>query len=75
MEALKTLGRILFFFAAIGIPLFLLQWCESKKDPLEEGMHMNYSIRCENGFKYKCIGNRGGTILLLNPDGTPMKCK
>ncbi len=44
-------------------------------NPYKEGMHWDYSIICENGFKYKILNQRVGTILLLNKDGSPMKCE
>lgn len=44
-------------------------------NPNDVGMHWDYTIICENGFKYKVLGHHKGTILLLNSDGTPMKCK
>ena len=47
---------------------------ESKIDPYEEGMHMNYSITCENGFVYKSFGNKSGTIQIFNSDGKPLRC-
>lgn len=53
----------------------LLTWggyCESRKDPYEEGMHMDYSIICENGFVYK-QKNRG-ILQVFNSEGTPLKC-
>jgi hypothetical protein len=49
-------------------------YCESQKDPYEEGMHFDYSIECENGFVYKSLDRRRGTIQVLNSDGTPLKC-
>lgn len=61
----------------IGIPVFLLYLgvkCEQSKDPYEEGMHFNYYIECENGFVYKTLDQRRGTIQVLNSDGTPLKC-
>lgn len=54
--------------------LFLGFWRESKLEPYEEGMHMDYNIECVNGFTYKILGNRRGTIQVLNSDGTPLKC-
>lgn len=63
---------LLFLFAMLGI--FLIEYCESKRAPDELGMHANYSVICENGFKYKVLSNRQGTILMLNSDGTPVKC-
>ena len=48
------------------------EYCESTKDPYEVGMHLNYSIKCENGFVYKQLNK--GTIQVLNSDGTPLKC-
>jgi len=61
------------FGLCIGL-LVLAGYCESGKDPYEEGMHLNYSIRCENGFVYKVLDHRRGTIQILNSDGTPLKC-
>lgn len=43
-------------------------------DPYEEGSHWDYSISCEGGFKYKTLSQHRGTILLLNSDGTPLRC-
>lgn len=54
--------------------ILLMGYCESQKDPYEEGMHMDYSIQCENGFVYKSLNHRRGTIQVLNSDGTPLKC-
>ena len=68
---MKTLLGI--FGLAIGL-LVLAGYCESNKDPYEEGMHFNYSIECENGFVYKVLDHRRGTIQILNSDGTPLKC-
>lgn len=58
---------------AIG-SILLMGYCESQKNPYEEGMHMDYSIQCENGFVYKSLNHRRGTIQVLNSDGTPLKC-
>jgi len=49
-------------------------YCESKKDPYEEGMHWDYSIHCENGYVYKTMNKVKGTIQVFNSDGTPLKC-
>lgn len=54
--------------------LFIAGYCESKKDPYEEGSHFDYYIECENGFVYKSLNNNRGTIQVLNSDGTPLKC-
>lgn len=43
-------------------------------DPYSEGMHWDYSITCEGGFVYKSLDQRRGTILILNSDGTPLRC-
>ena len=56
------------------VAVILLEYCESKKDPYEEGMHFDYSIECDNGFVYKVLGQRRGTIQILNSDGTPLRC-
>jgi len=61
-------------FGGALLLLLLAGYCESKKDPYEEGMHFNYSIECENGFVYKVLEHRRGTIQVLNSDGTPLKC-
>lgn len=68
---MKTLLGI---FGLAIVLLVLAGYCESKKDPYEEGMHFNYSIQCENGFVYKVLDHRRGTIQILNSDGTPLKC-
>lgn len=48
------------------------QYIESKRDPYEVGMHMDYRIICNDGYKYKY--QRGATMPCLNSDGTPLKC-
>lgn len=68
---MKTLiGLFLFMVTLVTAGLYM----ESRKEPYEEGMHWSYSINCENGFVYKTLGNRRGTIQVLNSDGTPLKC-
>ena len=52
----------------------LISYRESQRDPYEEGMHSNYSIHCENGYVYKSLDQRRGTIQILNSDGTPLRC-
>jgi hypothetical protein len=59
------------FFIAISI-ITIAEYCESKKDPYEIGIHLDYSIKCENGFVYK--QHNRGIIQVLNSDGTPLKC-
>ena len=71
MEALRN---ITFFVAFITIPIFIAIKCEQGKDPYEPGSHLNYNIECTNGFAYKVLGDRRGTIQVLNSDGTPLKC-
>lgn len=68
MKTLVGLTLLALFLVTLGM------WCESKKDPYEEGTHWNYSINCENGFVYKVLDQRRGTIQVLNSDGTPLKC-
>jgi hypothetical protein len=53
--------------------LLLLASC-GDGDEYSEGSHWDYSIICEGGFKYKSLDHNRGTILLLNSDGTPLKC-
>lgn len=52
--------------------MVLAGYCESKKDPYEEGAHWDYSIVCENGFVYKSIHK--GIFQVFNSDGTPLRC-
>lgn len=66
-------GVILFIGITIGL-FSLALYCERQKDPYEEGAHFDYSIECENGFVYKSLDQRRGTIQVLNSDGTPLKC-
>lgn len=68
MKTLVGLTLLALFLVTLGM------WCESKKDPYEEGTHWNYSINCENGFVYKVLDQRRGTIQVLNSDGTPLRC-
>ena len=48
------------------------EYLDSKQDPDEVGSHFEYDVKCEGGFKYKSMGK--GYILMLNSDGTPLKC-
>ena len=68
MKTLVGLTLLALFLVTLGM------YCESKKDPYEEGTHWSYSIDCENGFVYKVLDQRRGTIQVLNSDGTPLKC-
>ena len=67
-DMLKLLGLV-------SIPILLVvgtAYCESKQDPYEIGSHMDYSIICNDGFKYKRIDR--GFVPCLNSDGTPLRC-
>ena len=66
-------SMLLLILLACGLT-FLGLSCESKKDPYEIGMHWSYSISCENGFIFKILDQRRGTIQIFNSDGTPLKC-
>jgi hypothetical protein len=68
---MKTM--LLIVLLAIGL-VTLGQYYESKKDPYEVGSHWDYTIECENGFVYKTLGQRRGSIQIFNSDGTPLKC-
>lgn len=68
---MKTLLAIILL--AIGL-VTLGMYSESKKEPYEVGMHWNYSIECENGYVYKVLDQRRGTMQIFNSDGTPLKC-
>lgn len=57
----------IFILLSIGF-----QYCDSKQDPYEVGSHWDYTIICNDGFKYKKI--QGGIIPCKNSDGTPLKC-
>lgn len=59
---------------ALVLLVTLMLYFESKKDPYEIGVHWSYSIECENGFVYKILDHRRGTIQVFNSDGTPLKC-
>lgn len=52
--------------------MFTGLYCESKKDPYDEGSHWDYKIICENGFIYK-VKDRSA-IQIFNSDGTPLRC-
>ena len=60
---------LIFFLSILGC-----EYLESKRDPYEIGSHWDYSINCENGFIYKVLSDRRGTIQILNSDGTPLRC-
>lgn len=66
-------SMLLLILLACGLT-FLGMYCESHKDPYEIGMHWDYSITCENGFIFKILDQRRGTIQIFNSDGTPLKC-
>ena len=68
---MKTMILLILF--AIGL-VVLGEYCESKKDPYEVGSHWDYSIECENGFVYKSLDQRRGSIQIFNSDGTPLRC-
>ena len=68
---IKKIILAVIVFATLILTIGLIQ-NEDMKDPYSEGMHGDYSIKCENGFKY--MYKHRGAILLLNEDGTPMKC-
>jgi hypothetical protein len=66
-----------FVLGLVSVTVILLSigfYYEGKRNPYEVGMHMDYSITCEDGFIYKTLSNRRGTIHVLNSDGTPLKC-
>lgn len=51
--------------------LFTFSYLETKKDPYEVGMHLDYDVKSINGFIY--ISADRGYIQVLNSDGTPLK--
>jgi hypothetical protein len=67
-DMLKVLG-----FISVPTLLFIgMAYCESQQDPYEIGSHMEYTIICNDGFKFKRI--HGSFVPCLNSDGTPLKC-
>lgn len=56
------------------LSLLVLLTTSCNNDPYEEGTHWDYSIICEDGFKYKCMSKHKGIIPVLNSDGTHLKC-
>jgi len=41
--------------------------------PYSEGVHWDYLIFIENGYVYKILDNRRGTIQIHNSDGSPLR--
>ena len=62
------------FVLLVFLFMFLGMWMESKKDPYQVGVHWSYSIECENGYVYKVLDQKRGTMQIFNSDGTPLKC-
>jgi len=69
---METLKNIILFLGLVIMPFVLVGYWESKKDPYEIGSHMDYTIICNDGFKFKRI--QGSFVPCLNSDGTPLKC-
>ena len=67
--ALLVIGLVCFILTSLAI----LISGETDKDPYSEGTHLQYQIRCENGFVYK-VRHKEGAIQVLNSDGTPLRC-
>jgi hypothetical protein len=70
----RGMGTLLLITLLAIILVILGLWIESGKGPYDIGTHWDYSIECNNGFKYKILGNKRGVIQLLNSDGSPMRC-
>jgi hypothetical protein len=68
----KNLSPLSKSFIAILLIFILWIFYESTTEPYDEGIHIGYHIKCENGFVYKC--DRYKAIQILNSDGTPLKC-
>jgi hypothetical protein len=66
---MKTPTKLLLLCAVA----LIISSCE-RSDPYEEGMHWNYSIICSDGFKFKVLSDKKGTLPCLNSDGTHLKC-
>lgn len=71
---MENLKKILVITLLILLCSICISSCK-EETPYSEGMHWDYSIHCENGFVYKTSNRQyNGTILVLNSDGTPLKC-
>lgn len=62
---------ILGIFLIATLLLVTLSYIETKRNPYEIGNHLDYNVKCENGFIYKSVDR--GYIQVLNSDGTPLK--
>lgn len=73
-NTVKVFLALLFIGIAI---LFVADLHEQgKMKPYDIGVHLDYTITCENGFKYKILREgRGGVIQLLDSTGKPLRCK
>lgn len=65
-------GVIVFLVFCLSIGALL--WASEPSDPYQEGMHWDYSIRCEEGFLWKHRSSPQSTIPLLHSDGTHVRC-
>ena len=63
--------EILIILAIFMIFITGMYKMDSEQDPYTIGMHMDYSIKCENGFIYKSADR--GYIQVLNSDGSPLR--
>jgi hypothetical protein len=70
---MRAISKLILVVIGIVALMFAARSCDDK-DPYSMGIHWDYSIECEGGFTYKILGQKRGTILLLNSDGTPLKC-
>ena len=64
--------ELIVLFLIMAVCMGTCSYLDSLQDPDEVGMHLEYNIKCEGGFKYKSIN--GSYILMLNSDGTPLRC-
>lgn len=66
---------LLFLMVVAFLLMFLVEYLEKDKHPYEIGIHNNYEISCENGYVYKILSDRRGTIQILNKNGKPKTCE
>jgi hypothetical protein len=62
--------KITVMLILFGLLLAFLKSCDDK-NPYRVGMHMDYSVICEDGLKYKCLKNG---IIPLKVNGVHLKC-
>lgn len=79
-KGIERASIVVFIMSIIALIFCGYVWVEINKpaeqngNPYSEGSHYDYIIICENGFVYKVLDFKRGTIQVLNSDGTPLRC-